>query len=360
MKKKIVLGISMMLTVSLMAGCKSNLSNENSSNNNNTQTETNVGQEEKENQNKTEQQMKTGFAVVTKLNDSKEAGNENGQAVANSLAAAVTLDEDGVITKCVIDAVQSKADFTKEGTLATDKNTVFSTKNELGETYGMKSASAIGKEWNEQAKAFADYVVGKTVEEVNGIAVKEGKAADDDLLASVTIHIGDFKTVVEKAVQNASNLGAKTGDRLGLAINTSMASSSDATKDQDGVVQIDSSYTVTTVDENGVITSCYIDGSQAKVGFDKKGTITTDIENEVLTKDELGETYGMKSASSIGKEWNEQAKAFADYVVGKTAEEVNGIAMKEGKAADNDLLASVTIHIGNFITDVVKSVESAE
>lgn len=359
MKKKIILGISMILTVSTMTGCKSNLSKENSSNNNNVQMEMDTNQKDSD-ENKTGEKIKTGFAVITKLNDLKEAGNENGQAVVNSLAAAVTVDTNGVITKCVIDAVQSKVDFTKEGKLATDKDAVFSTKNELGEKYGMKSASSIGKEWNEQAKAFSDYVVGKTIEEVNGIAMKEGKAADSDLSASVTIHIGDFKTVVEKAVQNASDLGAKEGDKLGLAINTSMASSSDAAKGQDGLIQIDSSYTVTTVDGKGAITSCYIDGSQAKVGFDEKGSITTDIESEVQTKDELGEKYGMKGASSIGKEWNEQARAFADYVVGKTTEEVNGIAMKEGKAADSDLSASVTIHIGGFINDVVKSVENAE
>ncbi|MBO5070948.1 MAG: hypothetical protein J6C37_11395, partial [Roseburia sp.] len=61
----------------------------------------------------------------------------------------------------------------------------------------------IGKEWNEQAAAYAAYAVGKTLDEVNGTAVTEGVPSDADLAASVTIHIGDFNTVLTKAVNSA-------------------------------------------------------------------------------------------------------------------------------------------------------------
>ena len=39
----------------------------------------------------------------------------------------------------------------------------------------------------------------------------------------------------------------------------------------------------------------------------------------------------MKKASGIGKEWNEQAAAFAKYVEGKTANEIAAIAVDESK-----------------------------
>jgi hypothetical protein len=68
----------------------------------------------------------------------------------------------------------------------------------------MKKASAIGKEWYEQANAFAAYVTGKTLDEVNGITVtNEGLAGDADLASSVTVHVGDFLSIVNKAVTNA-------------------------------------------------------------------------------------------------------------------------------------------------------------
>ena len=57
-------------------------------------------------------------------------------------------------------------------------------------------------EWNEQAASFAAYVTGKTAEEVAGIAVTESaKPADgSDLASSVTISIGDFQALIEKAM----------------------------------------------------------------------------------------------------------------------------------------------------------------
>jgi hypothetical protein len=54
-------------------------------------------------------------------------------------------------------------------------------------------------EWNEQAAAFCRYVTGKTAAEVSGIAVTEGKPADADLASSVTISIGGFQKLIEKA-----------------------------------------------------------------------------------------------------------------------------------------------------------------
>ena len=57
-------------------------------------------------------------------------------------------------------------------------------------------------EWNEQAASFAAYITGKTVDEVANIAVDETtKTTDTDLLSSVTIKIGGFKTLIEKAAQ---------------------------------------------------------------------------------------------------------------------------------------------------------------
>ena len=98
------------------------------------------------------------------------------------------------------------------------------------------------------------------------------------------------------------------------------------------------------------------DGIQPKVEFDTTGTITTDVTPPVESKNFLGTDYGMSKASAIGKEWNEQAAAFAAYTVGKTADEVTGIAVSEtGGAADADLAASCSIAIGGFQSVVAKA-----
>ena len=105
-----------------------------------------------------------------------------------------------------------------------------------------------------------------------------------------------------------------------------------------------------------VITSCYIDSIQAKVNFDTTGTVTTDLSAPILTKNALGESYGLKAYAGSKYEWNEQAAAFAAYVTGKTAQEVAGIAVNEKTApADADLAATVTISIAGFQALIAKA-----
>ena len=68
----------------------------------------------------------------------------------------------------------------------------------------MKGNSAIGKEWDEQAKAFAAWTVGKTIEEVEALALDaDGKPTDADVLASTTVTVSVFLEALKKAVENA-------------------------------------------------------------------------------------------------------------------------------------------------------------
>ena len=301
--------------------------------------------------------VKTGFYLGTDISGSKSAAaEEEGMAQANLEVVAVTLTDEGVIDECVIDAIQSKINFDATGAITTDLTAPVLSKNELGDGYGMKKASAIGKEWNEQVQALADYVEGKTLEEIRGIVVtEEGKAGEADLAASVTISIAGYLDAIEQAAANATHLGAQQGDTLVLTTATDIAGSKDAGPEGDGTAQ--TYATVAAITLNGdVITSCIIDAVQADVNFDTTGTITTDLTAPVLSKNALGDDYGMKKASAIGKEWYEQAAAFSAYVVGKTPEEVSGIAVNEkGGAADADLAASVTISIGQFQALVAKA-----
>lgn len=133
---------------------------------------------------------------------------------------------------------------------------------------------------------------------------------------------------MKRAVANAEDLGAKSTDKLGLAVTTEISKSKDATAEEAGLAQAYSSYAVVTTDTDGKITSCYMDASQSSVNFDTKGVISTDLTVAPKTKQELGYDYGMAKASGIGKEWFEQADAFLAYAVGKTAAEVKGIARK--------------------------------
>lgn len=301
-------------------------------------------------------EVKTGLAVVTELGKSTNASAKPGLAQIDSTVVAVTVDGNGKIVKCVIDAVQSKINFDASGKLITALDTMFPTKSELGNKYGMRKASKIGKEWNEQAAALAKYVVGKTVNEIKTIAVDaSGHPTGSDLKASVTVSISGYIAAIEKAVKQAQNLGASASDELKLGVVTNMAKSVSA-GEKPGVAESYSTYVAITQDAKGKITSCAIDATQGRVSFDKSGKITTDLKATVKSKNELGTAYGMKKVSKIGKEWNEQAAAFAKYVTGKTPAEVTAIAVTaDGHASRNDLTASVTVSISDFKAALAKA-----
>ncbi len=307
-----------------------------------------------------EGELKTGLAAVTSLASSKAAAADaDGLAQTDAQVVAVTVDQDGKIVECVIDAIQAKIAFGADGSLKTDVATTFKTKNELGADYGMVKASGIGKEWFEQAAALAEYVKGKTVDEVLAIGVDDEKhPTDADLTSSVTMKIDSYVAAIAKAAQNAQSIGAGAGDKLGLGIVTDMHQSKAATADAAGSAQSYSFMTAVTYNDQGVITSCIMDALQGTVAFDAKGQITSDVSVAPQTKNELGDAYGMKKASGIGKEWFEQAAGFAQYVLGKTAEQVTGIKLTDdGKAAEADLASVATVTVTPMIQAVLKALQ---
>lgn len=344
MKKILTLALSFTLVMGMVTGCGSKDAAK-------TGTEGTAGAA-----------VKTGLAVVTSIGKSTSVGEKDGLGQVDSTVVAVLVDASGKIVDCKIDSAQTKINFNAEGKLVTDLATEFKSKQELGAEYGMKGNSKIGKEWNEQANSLAEYVIGKTVDEVKSIAVSETTAPTDaDLAATVTMSIGGYIQGIEKAVANAKDLGAKEGDKLGLAVNTNISKSTDAAADKEGLAQAYSNYAAVSVNKDGKITSCAIDASQSNVNFSTTGVVTSDLAAELKTKQELGEAYGMKGQSKIGKEWNEQADAFAKHVTGKTASEVTGIKLSdEGTPADSDLASSVTIHVGDYMSVVEKAANNAK
>ena len=298
----------------------------------------------------TEGALKTGLAIITGIGESENAK----QAKYDITIAAVTVDDNGVIQDCIIDSVGATITFDDKGVITSDLTAEVLTKNELGDNYGMKAYGSAKYEWYEQAAALANYAKGKTVAELkNGAVGESGKAVDADLASTATIYLGGYVSAIEQAVSSAQHLGAQSGDELKLSV-INGASGTDATAEKAGTAQLDCNVAVLTV-KDGVITSCVIDAVQAKVSFDTTGAISTDLTAAVQTKNQLGENYGMKAWGSAKYEWNEQAASFAKYVTGKTAAQVAGIAVSEGKPSDADLAATVTIAIGDFQALIAKA-----
>ena len=303
--------------------------------------------------------VKTGLAVITTAADSTSATAEAAGAVKlDSTLVAVTVDDEGIITSCAIDSIPATVNVDATGAITSDLTAAVPTKNELGENYGMVAWGGAIAEWDAQVAALCSYAVGKTVEQLKNGAIDEtGKAPEgSELASSATIYLGGFVSGIEAAVNNATHLGAEAGDELKLVTLNKLSSSTNATAEAAGCVQLDGDIAALTV-KDGIITSCIIDSVQAKINFDTTGTITSDLTAQIPSKNQLGENYGMVAWGGAIAEWNVQAASFASYVTGKTADQVAGIAINEAtKPADgSDLASSVTISIGGFQALIAKA-----
>lgn len=143
--------------------------------------------------------------------------------------------------------------------------------------------------------------------------------------------------------------------KLGLGLSTAINTSKDATAEKDGSAVVYSFIAALTVDANGVILAADLDVLQAQVAFNAEGKLTSDLSAPALTKTEIGDGYGMKAISPIGKEYYEQLSGLEQWLIGKTAAEFK--AAVEGK--DETLLAVCTVSMTSMVTAVEKAVAAA-
>lgn len=308
----------------------------------------------------TETGVKTGMAIVSSTSVSDADADADGKAQVDSTAAAVLVGEDGKIISCKLDVAQNKVAVKNDGSF--DTSATFKSKQELKEDYNMKGASPIGKEWYEQANAFAEYVVGMTAEEVRAIETNpdaHNGPVDADIAASCTMSVTDFIEAIAQATENAQVLGASAEDTLSLGLSTEFSSSAvqPADNEGEGLVQTDTTYAAVTTDADGKITSSIWDCTQAKFNTTEEGVVTAKDET-IVPKQTQKEDYGMTIASEIKKEWYEQANAYAAWLVGKTAADVAAVetnAEGHNGPTDADIAASCTMDVREFNNAVAKA-----
>ncbi|MBR2915071.1 MAG: hypothetical protein IKC06_04610 [Clostridia bacterium] len=294
-----------------------------------------------------EQEYRLGFALIP-----SKAGTD---VAFKATFAAVITDMDGKILKCVVDEADASPDMND---FSASIGKEFPTKNALGKNYGMSSASPIGKEWSEQAKAFCDYCAGKTPEQIEQGLGADGKIAD--LQASCTVYAGTFVECVKQACRNAgSPFTAKGEVLLGISVNCTLSSSSDeAEDDEDGEAVFTCVTATAATDTDGKIYQTYIDEIESRIVFDTEGNSLENPEYTPVSKQMQGSDYGMAGASSLGKEWNTQVNALADYCKGKTQSEIKNSVGEDGKVSD--LVSSCTVYSKNYTDAVAAAIENAK
>ena len=177
-------------------------------------------------------------------------------------------------------------------------------------------------------------MVGKTAAEVQAIETKEVNAhqiaVDEALLsAGCTMQITEFIAATVKACNDEQGMNFKTAATftLGVAAKTTAASSTAATAEAEGSVQMYSDIACAVVADGKVIATLN-DAIQPKIAITLAGECTPSFS---ATKRELKEGYNMAAYGQPNveggtvKEWYIQSAAFSSYVLGKTAAEIAGM-----------------------------------
>lgn len=300
-----------------------------------------------------------GMGVVTSFNSS-----DTGNAQIDNTVAAVVTDAEGKIVLCRIDCAQNKMNVT-DGNVTTGNE--YPTKMEKGDAYGMVQFGNAIAEWDAQTKAFEEFVVGKTVDEVAGLATQEHNghnvAVDETLYAGCTMDITAFQEAVAKAGNDAWAVTFTAADAftLGVAAITNDADSTVPTAEEDGVVKMYTEFGAAVVGADGTILAALNDAIQPNITVNTAGEIVETAFGG--TKRELGDNYNMVKFGNAIAEWDAQSAAFSEYTVGKTADEVAGLETKEHNGhqvtVDETLFASCTMQITGMQAVIAQAANTA-
>ena len=263
--------------------------------------------------------------------------------------AAVVLEKDGRIADCRLDEL----DFTltlQDGVAKPATTTDLTTKGDKGDSYipGMQDTGTdkvSTTSWEDQAEAFCDFVEGKMVGEVTGLATTDGKS---DKITGCDLILTDFIQAVDRAAMAAKAHDIGADDDLNVAVVT--APSPDSNPESPRYTM---ELAAVTLDDRDRITGCMTDSLQVKLSI-TDGVFTT-LSGPVESKRQAGDGYGMKEASGIKREWYEQADAFDTFVRGKTAAQLTDTKLDgDGKT---DAIAGCTISVSGMVESVAKAAE---
>ena len=316
-----------------------------------------------------EETLKLGLGVYSYYSSVDNAeGDDNGKVGVVSTIAAVLVDADGKIVKCVFDCADNSAKFTSDGKFVSEKE--FKTKYEAKDGYGMASSSyaqdinndGVVKEWFEQADAFAALVVGKNADEVKALVADNGRGTDEVMTAGCTILVSDFALAVEKALAATVESKATASDTLKLGVVTTQ-SGKDAEGEDDGSNKLQTTFTAVASNADGKVTAMLSDCVEAEIKFDKNGVTSVTKSTEIVSKRTKGDSYNMVkygtdlNGDGIVKEWYLQANEFDAACVGKTATEIAGLE-SNGYGVDSLKSAGCTMVISDFVKATTKALSA--
>ena len=257
-----------------------------------------------------------------------------------NIALALVTDADGKIVAARFDSVEASLKVT-DGAITTSNR--LTTKVEKGDEYtGMTVGS-----WEQQAKAFEAFLVGKTAADVAALDTSaESVKGETPLVAGCTMTSSTpvFQTLVAKAFAYERKVTFTTSETVtaGLAIDAKLTGGV-----EDGA-KVSADYAAVAI-AGGKVVASMIDSCEATYAFayneeTEKYDVTATYKG---TKNEQGDAYDSFSPMPSGR-WYAQAQAYANTAVGKTVAELNDLSTEK-------IEGSCSIYTGGYKAVIVRA-----
>lgn len=208
-------------------------------------------------------------------------------------------------------------------------------------SYGMVKYGSASSYWYEQAEAAEAWLLAN--QDPAAFEYTDDKGHTDmlktDAGTGVSVHVIEFYTLAAEALAGSAVPAGKL-EAEDYVVNVSLAPSDSGWASAfDFIV---ANGTIVSANLNAVnAASLADDGSNANLfAEDKEGNPDP---KKPLSKDEIGEGYGMKAYAGSEYEWNEQAEMIEAYIL-------ENQSIPEMKAdATTDAIAGVSIHINEYV-----------
>ena len=257
-----------------------------------------------------------------------------------NIALALVTDADGKIVAARFDSIENSFKVT-DGAITTSNR--LTTKVEKGDAYtGMTVGS-----WEQQAKAFEAFLVGKTAADVAALDTSaDSVKGETPLVAGCTMTSSTpvFQTLVAKAFAYERKVTFTTSETvtLGLAIDAKV------TGDVEAGVKVAADYAAVAV-AGGKVVASMIDSAEGTYTFayneeTEAYNVTASYKG---TKNEQGDAYDSYSPMASGR-WYAQAQAYANTAVGKTVAELNDLSTEK-------IEGSCSIYTGGYKAVIVRA-----
>ena len=269
-----------------------------------------------------------------------------------NIALALVTDADGKIVAARFDSAEASLSVT-DGAIASTSR--INTKVEQGDSYAASRPMPAGS-WQNQAKAFEDFIVGKTAADVAALDTSEESVKNETnpLVAGCTMTTSTpvFQALVAKAFAYERKVTFTTSETvsLGLAIDAKVTGTDDVTA-EGAKVTVAADYAAVAI-AGGKVVASMIDSCEASYTFaynedTEKYAATASYKG---TKNEQGDAYDINDyvQPMPSGRWYAQAQAFANTAVGKTVAELNDLSTEK-------IEGSCSIYTGGYKACIVRA-----